>query len=183
MVKLGENKQQTINLLVLRAVDLAAKLALVYAKLIWPSILLKPFSQTRHALNTISCRNMAEPHQLWNISVHFTDTTKKNDPLQFDCDDLCGNISVGFLGIIIRYKGNISEPAQLEVILIVHLEIFTSHLFVKKTKTKKLFIPSGSAEGNQVTMGHCKEMYRASTNESASKYWDFTIKVSKILGP
>lgn len=72
---------------------------------------------------------MAEHHQLWNISVHFTNVTKENEPLEFDCHDLCGNISTGFLGIIIRYN---SEPAQLEVILIVHLEIFTSHFFVLK---------------------------------------------------
>lgn len=32
-------------------------------------------------------------------------------------------------------------------------------------------------------MGHNKEIFQSSANESARMYWDFTIGASKTLGP
>lgn len=82
----------------------------------------------------------------------------------------CGN---GFLGLIIEDKGNLSGPARLEVILTIRLENFSSHLlffFLLELLTNLLFIPSGLTKGNQVTMGHYKEIFQSSANESARKY-------------
>ena len=56
-------------------------------------------------------------------------------------------------------------------------------LFLLELFRKPLFIPSGVTKGNQVTVGHYKEIFQSSTNEPARKYWDFTIGASKTLGP
>lgn len=80
--------------------------------------------------------------------------------------------SNGFLGIIIEDKGNLSGPARLEVILTIRLENFISDpLFLLELFfLKPLFIPSGLAKGNQVTVGHYQEIFQSSGNESARKY-------------
>ncbi|KAF0027540.1 hypothetical protein F2P81_020281 [Scophthalmus maximus] len=44
---------------------------------------------------------------------------------------------------------------------------------------KNVFIPS-LTKGNQVTGGHCMEIFQSSANESARKYGDFTIDVSAL---
>jgi len=104
----------------------------IYAKLIWPQTPLQNSLQTRRALNTISCRDMAMHHQLWKLAERLYNTVleKKRSIMHlFDHRDLYGNISIGFLGIIIRDKGNLPGPARLEVIFTVHLEILIGRLF------------------------------------------------------
>lgn len=78
----------------------------------------------------------------------------------------------------------------MEVVLTICLEIFISHqLFFLLAGAFSgvffncYFMPSGLTRGKQVTMGHNVEIFQSSTNESARKYWDFTIGASKTLGP
>lgn len=93
---------------------------------------------------------------------------------------------MAFSGVIIEDKGNLSGPALLEVILTVHLENFYFSSIVRflfELFRQPLFIPSGRTKGNQVTVGHYEAKFQSSTNESASKYRDFTVAASKTLVP
>lgn len=126
-------------------------------------------------------------HRLWKLAVNFNNLVlHKKIQYAFDHDDLYGNISLAFWGVIIEDKENLSGPALLEVILTVHLENFyfsSIVLFLLELFRQPLFIPSGRTKGNQVTVGHYEERVQSSTNESASKYRDFTVAASKTLVP
>lgn len=72
------------------------------------------------------------------------------------CMEILANCySNGFLRIIIEDKGNLSEPALLEVVLTIRLEIFISHqlfffsffFLLLELFTKPLFIQIGLTKG------------------------------------
>lgn len=61
--------------------------------------------------------------------------------------------------------------------------VFSFFFLLLELFTNPLFIPSGLTKGYKVTMGHNKEIFQPSANESARKYSDFTIGASKTLVP
>lgn len=103
-------------------------------------------------------------------------------------DNAANYDSSGFLGIIIEDKENLSGPAHSEVILMISLEILISIIiFISTLYILHIYcflppplistiLPSGLTKGNQVTMGHNKEIIQSSSDESNKKHGEFTFE-------